>query len=85
MDAKRLEEIRARHQRDEKALAMSGDRPVQWHGTQPHADRGTLLAALDEARAQLRALARWHANGWRTEGVDVDDLAQRIMEADDGT
>lgn len=53
VDAKRLEEIRSRHERcdpDRTGIVEAFD--------EAYADRGALLDALDEARAQLLDLAR---------------------------
>lgn len=57
MDAKQLAEIRERHE------AVDGP-PRTWHTGmterffEAHEDRGYLLAALDEARAQLLLVSR---------------------------
>lgn len=53
MDAKREAEIRARHAKADERYP-SRDAAAR----DAHEDRGDLLAALDEARAQLRVLAR---------------------------
>jgi hypothetical protein len=92
VDAKRLEEIRARHEAAARDIYETGT--LAKHAYMAHSAVGELLAALDEARAQLRVLARYVAheadatgetlpdltNGEAREAID---LARKLVEADD--
>lgn len=91
MDAKRYAEIRARHEADVRLYAKFS--VPHEHMDPCYKDRATLLAALDEARAQLRALAQRIAfgNGDNVNAMtplewhEANELAKRILEADHGT
>lgn len=74
MDAKREAEIRARHEADVRLYAKYS--VPHEHMDPCHKDRATLLAALDEARAQLATAAEAHARNV----VELHRADERIGE-----
>jgi hypothetical protein len=73
MSDNKIEEIRARHSRDDR-----------WRNTLPqmHEDRATLLAEVDRLRAEIERL-RDALGGIRIDGPDADGLVWAIIQHPD--